>query len=882
MKNSLKITLILLIIIFLISPISLNADTENKIRPEQDGRLLNKLIWYSPNGELPGTYEEYIRTHPLKPAIFYQSQDFMPSVITAGKSISILVNQHLYTKIKSSLDDYILDLQAEGYFVHLQKIIGGNPEDIKQWVKERYNTGSEGFVFIGDIVAAWAEVSGSVFPCDLFYMDLDGTWEDKDSDGDYEIHTAGNGDMGPEVYVGRIYAYSLNYDTEEKMVNDYLKKIHSYRTGNLVQGWKSLEYIDEDWYNMDVYLRYIYGEDVNRFSSGFNTTAEGYLEQIDLGQHFVQVGAHSYSGGHHFSTRPTESSSYAHTYIYSPTTRPAKILMGSDDGIKVWLNSDNVYTNDRYGGWNPDNFEADATLNEGWNRLLCKVSQESGDYKFSIRFTDLDYITFEDLKYQINNPEYYDGEAEFIRSWLLNGFHQDIPDNFWDYLTTNYLGTEENAINPIEGEVMGGNIWTCYNSGNPYIDLDKYSNNADYGVCYAFSRIYSINNTSCQFRMGYDDGARIWLNGNEVLYDNRYGGFEADMTEINITLQSGENRLLIKISEWMGDHGFSARLCKPDGTSVEGLTYDPPPVPISYIGTWLINGPYYNPNQSIRLSTDYLGNEENVTPSEGDFAPFGSWERGIGNGFPFDLGEYFNNGSWVLSEDIQAHDPPVLFYNLFACGPGRFTDQNYLAGAYIYNTNYSLITVASSKSGSMLNFDDFTLPLSEKKTIGEAFREWFDAQAPYLLWEKEWYYGMVVCGDPTLFIIKNNHPNIPDINGPSNGKIRRDYDYIIKADDPDYEKIYYYVDWGDGKNSGWLGPYDSGYELTLSHRWTISGIYNMSVRAKDENNLLSPWNFLEVNMPKNHRSRIIDWLNSYPFLYHLLQNLIRISKDFFV
>jgi len=139
--------------------------------------------------------------------------------------------------------------------------------------------------------------------------------------------------MGPEVYVGRIYAYSLNYDTEEKMVNDYLKKIHSYRTGNLVQGWKSLEYIDEDWYNMDVYLRYIYGEDVNRFSSGFNTTAEGYLEQIDLGQHFVQVGAHSYSGGHHFSTRPTESSSYAHTYIYSPTTRPAKILMGSDDGI---------------------------------------------------------------------------------------------------------------------------------------------------------------------------------------------------------------------------------------------------------------------------------------------------------------------------------------------------------------------------------------------------------------------------------------------------------------------------------------------------------------------------------------------------------------------
>jgi len=52
----------------------------------------------------------------------------------------------------------------------------------------------------------------------------------------------------------------------------------------------------------------------------------------------------------------------------------------------------------------------------------------------------------------------------------------------------------------------------------------------------------------------------------------------------------------------------------------------------------------------------------------------------------------------------------------------------------------------------MLNFDDFNQPLSEGKSIGEAFRKWFDAQAPYQLWEKEWYYGMVVFGDPTLCI----------------------------------------------------------------------------------------------------------------------------------
>jgi hypothetical protein len=222
------------------------------------------------------------------------------------------------------------------------------------------------------------------------------------------------------------------------------------------------------------------------------------------------------------------------------------------------------------------------------------------------------------------------------------------------------------------------------------------------------------------------------------------------MTKLDIALGPGENRLLVKVSEWMGPHGFSARFCQSDGTAVEGLTYDPTPEPISYIGMWLLNGPYANPDIATRLSADYLGGEENVRPSEGEPAPFGTWQRGIGNAFPFDIGVFYDHGDWVFSQDIQDRDPPVLFYNLFACGPGRFTDADYLAGAYIFNTTYGLITVASSKSGSMLNFHDFTAPLGDGQTIGVAFREWFDAQSPFLLWEQEWYYGMVVCGDPTL------------------------------------------------------------------------------------------------------------------------------------
>ncbi len=764
MKNNTKLLLVFSLLFMLLSTSFIQAQLTVRNQPsfggidltdisKQNGSLLRKLEWYAPNGELPGTYAEYLQNHPLTSAIFTTPQEGNLH-LRQNNSLGILIDTTLYPLILTRFSEYLSDLFSEGYTIYLQTVTGGTPEEIKAWVNARYEAGASGILFIGDITAAWVDISDEVFPSDLFYMDLDGQWLDTNGDGIYELHSAGSGDMAPEVYVARIDAHMLTYDTEAAMVNEYFAKAHAYRMGLLNEPWRGLEYVEEDWYDMEVNMNLVYGSNVTRFDYGYFTTADDYLHQMSLGQHFVQVCVHSYSGGHFFSTRPTESASYAHVYVYSPTSRQAKLLLGSDDGIKVWLNGVNVLTKDKYGGWVVDQFSVDVSLQAGWNQLLCKISQEGGDYLFSARFTDVNGTTFSDLDYQVNNPVLHGGEAPYIRSFLLNGFHQDISDNFWEYLTTNYLGgVDESTLDPHVGDVTNGTTWTTYDSGSPYINLGEYCNNAEYGACYAYARVYASAETSCQLWMGYNDGARVWLNGDEVLYDNRYGGFEYDMTKVNVTLHAGENRLMIKISQWMGDFGCSARFCTENGSAVDGLTYDPEPTPITHVGTWLINGPYVNPDTTTRLSMDYLGGESTVVPDENMSAPFGSWQRGIGNGCPFNLGGFFDHGAWVFSQDIQDHDPPVLFYNLFACGPGRFTDQNYLAGSYIFHTTTGLITIASSKSGSMLNFADFTGPLSEGKTIGEAFYEWFVSQAPYVQWEKEWYYGLVALGDPTLRVI---------------------------------------------------------------------------------------------------------------------------------
>ena len=72
---------------------------------------------------------------------------------------------------------------------------------------------------------------------------------------------------------------------------------------------------------------------------------------------------------------------YLFTYITNNTgsAKTVYLGLGSDDGMKVWLNGTVVSTQDVYRGVTPDNeFVGPFTLNTGVNRLLVKVTQGAG------------------------------------------------------------------------------------------------------------------------------------------------------------------------------------------------------------------------------------------------------------------------------------------------------------------------------------------------------------------------------------------------------------------------------------------------------------------------------------------------------------------------
>jgi hypothetical protein len=122
-------------------------------------------------------------------------------------------------------------------------------------------------------------------------------------------------------------------------------------------------------------------------------------------------------------------------------------------------------------------------------------------------------------------------------------------------------------------------------------------------------------------------------------------------------------------------------------------------------------------------------------------------------------------------------------------------------------------------------------------------------------------------------------PLKPTINGPTTGKVNNNYPYTSSTTDPDGDQVFYLWDWGDGNNSGWLGPFTSGVTINTTHKWTVKGSYSIKVKAKDTFSAESPWSDpLPITMPYSYKPMLqfLELLfqrfpNAFPKLRQLVE-----------
>ncbi|HWR28173.1 MAG TPA: NosD domain-containing protein [Candidatus Thermoplasmatota archaeon] len=127
----------------------------------------------------------------------------------------------------------------------------------------------------------------------------------------------------------------------------------------------------------------------------------------------------------------------------------------------------------------------------------------------------------------------------------------------------------------------------------------------------------------------------------------------------------------------------------------------------------------------------------------------------------------------------------------------------------------------------------------------------------------------------------NQPPNKPaKPSGIVSGKINTLYTYKTSAIDPNGDQVWYQWDWGDGSQSNWLGPSNSGATISTTHKWTVKGSYSIKVKAKDTYGTESPWSDpLSIKMPYSYNYPITQFweklLERFPHAFPILRHFLR-------
>ncbi len=77
-------------------------------------------------------------------------------------------------------------------------------------------------------------------------------------------------------------------------------------------------------------------------------------------------------------------SAFAYAELSSPSARPARMAVGSDDTLQVWLNGKSVFKHDGDRGFTAGEDEFDVNLVKGTNRIVLRCGNTGGPWAFSV------------------------------------------------------------------------------------------------------------------------------------------------------------------------------------------------------------------------------------------------------------------------------------------------------------------------------------------------------------------------------------------------------------------------------------------------------------------------------------------------------------------
>ncbi|MEF8874905.1 MAG: C25 family cysteine peptidase [Candidatus Thermoplasmatota archaeon] len=216
----------------------------------------------------------------------------------------VLVNSSIHASLQEQLGKYKEDVETmRNLDVKIFENNHSSADEIRSFLRDGYEHDDlVGTFFVGNLPYAEFEVSDDYgegkyarFPIDLYYTDLDGTWRDTNNSGVYDEHAPGDGDLDPEIWLGRI-SMKTEWEDEVGLYKNYFEKLYQYRRGNLSLPDDSLLYVDDDWVPWTPQYKSALAELYNNITAINDvdiTSADDYSERVKEGYEWIQIHCHA-------------------------------------------------------------------------------------------------------------------------------------------------------------------------------------------------------------------------------------------------------------------------------------------------------------------------------------------------------------------------------------------------------------------------------------------------------------------------------------------------------------------------------------------------------------------------------------------------------------
>jgi Predicted peptidase len=157
-------------------------------------------------------------------------------------------------------------------------------------------------------------------------------------------------------------------------------------------------------------------------------------------------------------------------------------------------------------------------------------------------------------------------EAAAESEWLVAGpFDAKGANALEDGLDRDFLAAEGGEAKSAPGRVRAASdkLWREAQKtprGFGGVDFIAEFGQVEDKVAYAYREVESPADRVLALRLGSDDGAKVWINGELALANHAKRSLTADEDEVFVSVEAGSNRVLVKIGQAGGAWGFKLRL----------------------------------------------------------------------------------------------------------------------------------------------------------------------------------------------------------------------------------------------------------------------------------------------------------------------------------